>query len=60
MSDPKRANLITVSAPKSTKKKQEKTVRLTINLDESNESKYPELDYYKLVREARVSYNRKS
>ncbi|XP_013171620.1 PREDICTED: yemanuclein-alpha isoform X3 [Papilio xuthus] len=49
MSDPKRATLITVGAPKSAKNKVTKTVRLTINLDESNESKYPELNYKELV-----------
>lgn len=50
MSDPKRATLITVGAPKSEKNNVTKTVRLTINLDESNESKYPELNYKELVR----------
>ncbi|XP_026740729.1 yemanuclein [Trichoplusia ni] len=49
MSDPKRATLITVGAPKSAKNNVNKTVRLTINLDESNESKYPELNYKELV-----------
>ncbi|XP_073954745.1 uncharacterized protein [Choristoneura fumiferana] len=49
MSDPKRATLITVGAPKSAKNSVCKTVRLTINLDESNESKYPELNYKELV-----------
>ncbi|XP_028163349.1 yemanuclein isoform X3 [Ostrinia furnacalis] len=49
MSDPKRATLITVGAPKSAKKNVNKTVRLTINLVESNESKYPELNYKELV-----------
>ncbi|XP_068623111.1 yemanuclein isoform X2 [Battus philenor] len=49
MSDPKRATLITVGAPKSAKNIVTKTVRLTINLDESNESKYPELNYKELV-----------
>ncbi|CAH0591459.1 unnamed protein product [Chrysodeixis includens] len=49
MSDPKRATLITVGAPKSAKNNVNKTVRLTINLDESNESKYPKLNYKELV-----------
>ncbi|XP_048481359.1 ubinuclein-1 isoform X3 [Plutella xylostella] len=49
MSDPKRATLITVGGPKSAKNNVTKTVRLTINLDESNESKYPELNYKELV-----------
>ncbi|CAK1542749.1 unnamed protein product [Leptosia nina] len=49
MSDPKRAAIITVGAPKSVKNNVTKTVRLTINLDESNESKYPELNYKELV-----------
>ncbi|KAL0879200.1 hypothetical protein ABMA27_002986 [Loxostege sticticalis] len=49
MSDPKRATLITVGAPKSAKNNVNKTVRLTINLVESNESKYPELNYKELV-----------
>lgn len=49
MSDPKRATLITVGDPKSAKNNVTKTVRLTINLDESNESKYPELNYKELV-----------
>ncbi|KAJ8720509.1 hypothetical protein PYW08_005974 [Mythimna loreyi] len=49
MSDPKRVTLITVGAPKSAKNNVNKTVRLTINLDESNESKYPELNYKELV-----------
>ncbi|KAM3958330.1 yemanuclein [Aphomia sociella] len=49
MSDPKRATLITVGAPKSAKNNVNKTVRLTINLFESNESKYPELNYKELV-----------
>ncbi|XP_075981948.1 yemanuclein isoform X3 [Anticarsia gemmatalis] len=49
MSDPKRATLITVGATKSAKNNVNKTVRLTINLDESNESKYPELNYKELV-----------
>lgn len=49
MSDPKRVTLITVGAPKSVKNNVRKTVRLTINLDESNESKYPELNYRELV-----------
>ncbi|XP_047998546.1 yemanuclein isoform X3 [Leguminivora glycinivorella] len=49
MSDPKRASLITVGASKSEKNSVCKTVRLTINLDESNESKYPELNYKELV-----------
>ncbi|KAI5633716.1 HPC2 and ubinuclein domain-containing protein [Phthorimaea operculella] len=49
MSDPKRATLITVGATKSEKNKVNKTVRLTINLVESNESKYPELNYKELV-----------
>ncbi|XP_060806301.1 yemanuclein isoform X2 [Amyelois transitella] len=49
MSDPKRATLITVGAPKSGKNNVNKTVRLTINLVESNESKYPELNYKELV-----------
>ncbi|XP_063384568.1 yemanuclein [Cydia fagiglandana] len=49
MSDPKRATLITVGASKSGKNSVCKTVRLTINLDESNESKYPELNYKELV-----------
>lgn len=60
MSDPKRATLITVGASKSEKSKVHKTVRLTINLDESNESKYPELNYKELVIAEEVSYNRKS
>lgn len=60
MSDPKRATLITVGAPKSAKQNVTKTVRLTINLDESNESKYPELNYKELVITEEVSYNRKS
>lgn len=60
MSDPKRANLITVSGAKSTLNKLKETVRLTINLDESNEKAYPELDYKELVRAVLVSYNRKS
>lgn len=60
MSDPKRATLITVGAPKSAKNSVCKTVRLTINLDESNESKYPELNYKELVIAEDVSYNRKS
>lgn len=59
MSDPKRANLITVGAPKSAKKNVTKTVRLNVNLDESNESKYPELNYKELVAAAEVSFNRK-
>ncbi|XP_039747549.1 yemanuclein isoform X2 [Pararge aegeria] len=49
MSDPKRATLITVGAPKSAKNSVNKTVRLTVNLDESNESKYPELNYKALL-----------
>ncbi|CAG9782404.1 unnamed protein product [Diatraea saccharalis] len=49
MSDSKRATLITVGAPKSAKNNVNKTVRLTINLVESNESKYPELNYKELV-----------
>ncbi|XP_023943824.2 ubinuclein-1 isoform X3 [Bicyclus anynana] len=49
MSDPKRATLITVGAPKSAKNNVNKTVRLTVNLDESNESKYPELNYKALL-----------
>ncbi|VVC99418.1 unnamed protein product [Leptidea sinapis] len=49
MSDSKRATLITVGAPKSAKNNVNKTIRLTINLDESNESKYPELNYKELV-----------
>ncbi|XP_049878630.1 ubinuclein-2 isoform X2 [Pectinophora gossypiella] len=49
MSDPKRATLITVGATKSEKKIVNKTVRLNINLVESNESKYPELNYKELV-----------
>ncbi|XP_041970105.1 yemanuclein isoform X2 [Aricia agestis] len=49
MSDPKRATLITVGATKNVKNNVNKTVRLTINLDESNESKYPELNYKELV-----------
>ncbi|CAB3225527.1 unnamed protein product [Arctia plantaginis] len=49
MSDPKRATLITVGATKCAKNNVNKTVRLTINLDESNESKYPELNYKELV-----------
>lgn len=60
MSDPKRATLITVGAPKSAKNNVNKTVRLTINLVESNESKYPELNYKELVIAEEVSYNRKS
>lgn len=60
MSDPKRATLITVGASKSEKSKVHKTVRLTINLVESNESKYPELNYKELVIAEEVSYNRKS
>lgn len=60
MSDPNRATLITVDAPKSAKANVIKTVRLTINLDESNESKYPELNYKELVFAEEVSYNRKS
>lgn len=60
MSDPKRATLITVGASKSEKNKVHKTVRLTINLVESNESKYPELNYKELVIAEEVSYNRKS
>lgn len=59
MSDSKRATFITVGAPKSAKKNVTKTVRLTINLDESNESKYPELNYKELVIVEEVSYNRK-
>ncbi|XP_050355455.1 yemanuclein isoform X2 [Nymphalis io] len=49
MSDPKRATLITVGAPKSAKKNVNKSMRLFINLDESNESKYPELNYKELL-----------
>lgn len=60
MSDPKRATFITVGAPKSEKTKVNKTVRLAISLDESNESKYPELNYKELVKAEEVSYNRKS
>lgn len=50
MSDPKRGTLITVGATKSAKNIVTKTVRLFINLDESNESKYPELNYTELVK----------
>lgn len=60
MSDPKRGTLITVGAPKSAKTNVTKSVRLTINLDESNESKYPELNYKELVVVQEVNYNRKS
>ncbi|GBP84671.1 hypothetical protein EVAR_60269_1 [Eumeta japonica] len=49
MSDPKRATLITVGAPKSVKNNVSRTVRLHISLEESNESKYPELNYKELV-----------
>ncbi|XP_038218812.1 yemanuclein-like isoform X2 [Zerene cesonia] len=49
MSDPKRATIITVGAPKSVKNNVNKTVRLTINLEESNELKCPELNYKELV-----------
>ncbi|XP_046970682.1 yemanuclein-like isoform X2 [Vanessa cardui] len=49
MSDPKRATLITVGAPKSAKNNVNKSMRLFINLDESNESKYPELNYKELL-----------
>ncbi|XP_059047793.1 yemanuclein, partial [Achroia grisella] len=49
MSDPKRATLITVGASNSGKNNVNKTVRLSINLVESNESKYPELNYKELV-----------
>lgn len=60
MSDPKRATLIAVGAPNSAKNNVNKTVRLTVNLDESNESKYPELNYKELLKQTAVSYNRKS
>lgn len=60
MSDPKRATLITAGAPKSVKKNVNKSVRLSINLDESTESKYTELNYKELLIAAAVSYNRKS
>ncbi|XP_045504646.1 yemanuclein-like isoform X4 [Colias croceus] len=49
MSDPKRATIITVGAPKSVKNNVNKSVRLTINLEESNELKCPELNYKELV-----------
>ncbi|XP_053616722.1 ubinuclein-1 isoform X2 [Plodia interpunctella] len=49
MSDPKRATLITVGAQNNGTNNVNKTVRLTINLVESNESKYPELNYKELV-----------
>ncbi|XP_072945743.1 uncharacterized protein [Epargyreus clarus] len=52
MSDPKRASLITVGEPKSGKNKVTKTVRITVNLDESNESKYPVLNYKELLKAA--------
>lgn len=60
MSDSKRATLITVGASKSEKNNVHKSVRITINLVESNESKYPDLNYKKLVIAEEVSYNRKS
>ncbi|XP_045778466.1 yemanuclein isoform X2 [Maniola jurtina] len=64
MSDSKRANLITVGAPKSANNNVNKTVRLTVNLDESNESKYPELNYKELLittaRKKRVENGKKT
>lgn len=60
MSDPKRASLITAGAPKSAKNNVNKTLRLSINLDVSDETKYPELNYKELYAAALVSYNRKS
>ncbi|XP_069362153.1 ubinuclein-1-like isoform X5 [Maniola hyperantus] len=64
MSDSKRATLITVGAPKSANKNVNKTVRLTVNLDESNESKYPELNYKELLittaRKKRVENGKKT
>lgn len=60
MSDPSCATIIAVGTPKSVENNVNKTVRLCINLDESNESKYPELNYKELVIAAAVSYHRKS
>ncbi|OWR44327.1 hypothetical protein KGM_207398 [Danaus plexippus plexippus] len=52
MSDPKRASLITAGAPKSAKNNVNKTLRLSINLDVSDETKYPELNYKELYAAA--------
>ncbi|CAH2088242.1 unnamed protein product [Euphydryas editha] len=60
MSDPKRATLITASAPKSAKNTVNKSVRLTINLDESTESKYPELNYKELLIAAATKERRQN
>lgn len=59
MSDQKRANLITVDGSKKSKQKVTKTIRIALDLFESNEKECPEFNYKELVRAEEVSYHRK-